>query len=157
MKMTRKLLFAAAAAVCACVFGAEPLKLPFNIDPQIPRKIEIGKTPVLTLTPGNFEVVQCSWYPTSELAAKEIADAAQNGDAAALQVWREFGECLAELLSGWIARWNLERVALGGQIAKAWELFRAPLDSLPVHPARLPEAALYGAFSRARDLLGSRN
>ena len=75
MKMTRKLLFAAAAAVCAISFGAEPLKLPFNIDPQIPRKIEIGKTPVLTLTPGNFEVVQCSWYPTSELAAKEIADA----------------------------------------------------------------------------------
>lgn len=94
-------------------------------------------------------------YPAP--GAKEIADAAQNGDAAALQVWREFGECLAELLSGWIARWNLERVALGGQIAKAWELFRAPLDSLPVHPARLPEAALYGAFSRVRDLLESRN
>ena len=75
MKMSKKLLFAAAAAVCAVSFGAEPLKLPFNIDPQIPRKIEIGKTPVLTLTPGNFEVVQCSWYPTSELAAKEIADA----------------------------------------------------------------------------------
>ena len=94
-------------------------------------------------------------YPAP--GAKEIADAAQNGDASALQVWREFGECLAELLSQWIARWDLERVALGGQIAKAWELFRAPLDSLPVHPARLPEAALYGAFSRARDLLGSRN
>jgi len=94
-------------------------------------------------------------YPAS--GAKAIADAAQNGDVAALRVWREFGADLAELLSQWIARWDLERVALGGQIAKSWQLFRAPLETLPLRPAQLAEAALYGAFSRARDLLGSRN
>ena len=75
MKTTQKLLFAAAVAACTISFGAEPLKLPFNIDPRIPRKIEIGKSAVLTLSPGNFEVVQCSWYPAVELAAREIAEA----------------------------------------------------------------------------------
>ena len=94
-------------------------------------------------------------YPAA--GAKEIADAARNGDAAALRVWREFGSDLAELLSSWIARLKLEKVALGGQIAKAWELFRAPLAALPVAPARLPDAALYGAFMKAQDFSSSRN
>ena len=94
-------------------------------------------------------------YPAA--GAKEIADAARNGDAAALRVWREFGEDLAELLSQWIARWDLEKVALGGQIAKAWALFRAPLETLPVFPAKLPEAALYGAFMKAREFSSDQN
>ena len=54
--------------------GAPP-KLPFTIDPQIPRKITVGKTPVLTLAPGNFDIVECQNTPTIKLAAKEIADA----------------------------------------------------------------------------------
>lgn len=87
-------------------------------------------------------------YPAS--GAKEIADAAHRGDAAALRVWREFGDDLAELLAEWIARWNLEKVAIGGQIAKSWALFSAPLETLPVFPAKLPDAALYGAFAKAR-------
>ena len=90
-------------------------------------------------------------YPAP--GAKEIADAAHRGDAAALRVWREFGDDLAELLSAWIARWNLEKVALGGQITGAWELFRAPLEKLPVFPAKLADAALYGAFIKARKVL----
>ena len=94
-------------------------------------------------------------YPAS--GAKEIADAARNGDAAALRVWREFGADLAELLSSWIARLDLEKVALGGQIAKSWDLFRAPLETLPVAPARLSDAALYGAFAKAREFLSSQN
>jgi len=87
-------------------------------------------------------------YPAS--GAKEIADAAKNGDAAALRVWREFGDDLAELLAAWVERWHLEKVALGGQIAKAWELFRAPLEKLPVFPSELEDAALYGAFLKAQ-------
>lgn len=94
-------------------------------------------------------------YPAP--GAREIAAAARNGDAAALRVWKEFGAALAELLSAWIDRWKLEKVALGGQIAKSWELFRAPLADLPVFPAKLPDAALYGAFVKARDFLNSRN
>ena len=94
-------------------------------------------------------------YPAS--GAKEIADAAHRGNAAALRVWREFGEDLAELLAAWIARWKLEKVALGGQITGAWEFFRAPLETLPVFPAKLPAAALYGAFVKAQDFLSSHN
>ena len=87
-------------------------------------------------------------YPAP--GAKEIAAAAKNGDAAALRVWSEFGGDLAELLASWAARWDLEKIALGGQIAKAWELFRAPLENLPVAPSELADAALYGAFLKAR-------
>lgn len=90
-------------------------------------------------------------YPAA--GAREIADAAHRGDAAALRVWREFGDDLAALLSEWIARWNLEKVTLGGQITGAWTLFRAPLEALPVFPAKLADAALYGAFMKARKVL----
>ena len=88
-------------------------------------------------------------YPAA--GAKEIADAAKRGDAAALHVWREFGEDLAELLTQWSVRWDLEKIALGGQIAGAWELFRAPLEKLPVAPSVLPDAALYGADLSAQN------
>ena len=60
-------------SVLAAFAGNVPL--PFSIDPKIPRKIVIGKTPVLTLTPGNFEIVEGQKTPTVKLAAKEIADA----------------------------------------------------------------------------------
>ena len=59
------------AALC---FGAAP-KLPFTIEPQIPRMINVGKAAVLTLLPGNFDIVMCQNTPTVKLAAKEIADA----------------------------------------------------------------------------------
>jgi len=88
-------------------------------------------------------------YPAA--GAKEIAEAAHRGDAAALRVWEEFGGDLAELLARWAARWNLEKIVLGGQIAKGWELFRAPLEELPVAPSELSDAALYGAYLKARD------
>ena len=60
-------------SVLAAFAGNVPL--PFCIEPKIPRKIVIGKTPVLTLTPGNFEIVEGRKTPTVKLAAKEIADA----------------------------------------------------------------------------------
>ena len=88
-------------------------------------------------------------YPAP--GAKEIEEAAKNGDAAALRVWHEFGECLAELLTRWAARWELEKIALGGQVAKGWKLFRAPLEKLPVVPSELPDAALYGAYLKAKN------
>ena len=70
----KKLLFAWAFAAAVLCSGAVPV-LPFSIDPKIPRKISVGKTPVLTLTPGNFDVVVCRNVPAVKLAAKEIADA----------------------------------------------------------------------------------
>ena len=70
----KKLLFAWAFAAAVLCFGAGP-SLPFSIDPKIPRKIDVGKKPVLTLTPGNFDVVAGRDIPAVKLAAKEIADA----------------------------------------------------------------------------------
>ena len=70
----KRFLFAAALMAALFVCGAPP-KLPFTIEPQIPRKIGVGKTTVLTLTPGNFDIVACQNTPTVKLAAKEIADA----------------------------------------------------------------------------------
>ena len=70
----KKILFAAALLTTALCFGGKP-ELPFSIDPKIPRKISVGKTAVLTLTPGNFDIVECRKTPTVQLAAKEIADA----------------------------------------------------------------------------------
>ena len=40
-----------------------------------PRKISVGKRTVLTIAPGNFDIVECQNTPTVKLAAKEIADA----------------------------------------------------------------------------------
>ena len=70
----KRIFFTAALMAALFVCGAPP-KLPFTIEPQIPRKIGVGKTPVLTLTPGNFDIVACQNTPTIKLAAKEIADA----------------------------------------------------------------------------------
>ena len=70
----KKLLFVCAFAAALLCSGAKP-ELPFTIDPKIPRKISVGKTPVLTLTPGSFDIVECQNTPTVKLAAKEIADA----------------------------------------------------------------------------------
>ena len=70
----KKLLFAATLLAAVLCSGAGP-SLPFSIDPKIPRKISVGKTPVLTLTPGNFDVVAGRDIPAVKLAAKEIADA----------------------------------------------------------------------------------
>ena len=69
MKLTLTLVFFAAALIC---HGA-PEALPFNIEPQIPRKIQIGKKPLLTLAPGNFEIIASQNTPTVKLAAHEIA------------------------------------------------------------------------------------
>ena len=70
----KRFLFAAALSAALFVCGAPP-KLPFTIEPQLPRKITVGKTAVLTLMPGNFDIVACQNSPTVKLAAKEIADA----------------------------------------------------------------------------------
>ena len=70
----KRLLLGCALAAAFLVSGAAP-KLPFTIDPLIPRKIDIGKSAVLTLVPGKFDIVECQKTPTVKLAAKEIADA----------------------------------------------------------------------------------
>lgn len=50
--------------------------LPFTLEPRMPRKISLGKKMVLTLKPGNFEiVVSPEVSPAAKYAAEEIAQA----------------------------------------------------------------------------------
>ncbi len=77
---------------------------------------------------------------------KDLAEAARSGDSAAKQAWQNFGEVLAEILTPWCERFQLEEIALGGQISKDFELFKDPLKGLPVRQsAQGEQAALTGA------------
>lgn len=53
----------------------------------------------------------------------EISLAAEQGDALALQVWREFGEVLGTGLASMINVFAPDILAIGGQISKAGEFF----------------------------------
>ena len=63
--------FCFAAVICS---AAPPVKLPFTLDPQTPRKIELGKKTVITLTADNFDIV-AGKTPTAKFAAQEMAEA----------------------------------------------------------------------------------
>ncbi len=69
------------------------------------------------------------------------------------QLWLDFGKDLALIIRRWIEKLQIETVFLGGQIARAYERFSAPLASLPVvwvkdgNPALFGAAALYGIES----------
>jgi len=70
------LLGGIAAALLTIPVFAENLKLPFTLEPQTARKIQIGKKPVMTLTPENMEIiVDKSDSPAAKFAAQEAADA----------------------------------------------------------------------------------
>ena len=61
------------AAAAFSLSGAQ--KLPFSIDPKLPRKISIGSKSVMQLAPGNFEIVRASSSKVTEFAAQEMAEA----------------------------------------------------------------------------------
>ncbi len=61
------------AAAAFSLSGAQ--KLPFSIDPKLPRKISIGSKTVMPLAPGNFEIVRASSSKVTEFAAQEMAEA----------------------------------------------------------------------------------
>ena len=56
--MKKKILLTAAFLCAAWLSsGAELPKLPFTIEPRLPRQIDVGKKTVITLTPENFDIV----------------------------------------------------------------------------------------------------
>ena len=60
--------------LCAAAFSlAGAQKLPFSIDPKIPRKITIGKQTLMTLAPGNFEIVMGNSSGVVKFASQELA------------------------------------------------------------------------------------
>ena len=68
-KLTALLVCVTALTLC----GAQ--KLPFSIDPKIPRKINVGDKALLTLTPGKFEIVEGANNYVIKFAATEMAEA----------------------------------------------------------------------------------
>lgn len=61
---------------------------------------------------------------------KELAVLARNADADALRVFRIFSDNLSAFLEEWIGRFNPDTVILGGNIAKAADLFLVPLQEI---------------------------
>ena len=60
---------------------------------------------------------------------KELYDAALASDDAAISAWRMFGEHLGIAVGNAINTWAPEIVAIGGQVAGAWELFAPALET----------------------------
>lgn len=88
----------------------------------------------------------------------DAARAAREGDAEALNIWREFGENIAALVSATLLCYDPQAIVFGGSIAKAFELFepsmRQALQAFPyptvierikIFPSTTPDVALYGA------------
>ena len=71
----KKLLFAV-VLLSAILSYAVPPKMPFTIEPLIPRKINVDwdSSKQFLLTANNFDIVECQNTPTVKLAAQEIAD-----------------------------------------------------------------------------------
>lgn len=68
-----------------------------------------------------------------------------HGPGQSMEKWLEFGKTLAEILTPWHRRFGFETIVIGGQIARDFELFRAPLAGLPVRPSADENATLSGA------------
>ncbi|MEG0767918.1 MAG: ROK family protein [Clostridia bacterium] len=81
-----------------------------------------------------------------DLSVKEIAARARDGQPEALRVWKDTGDMLGEILAPLLAEYQFDCLVLGGQIAKAGELLRAPLA------ARLTQLGFTGAVRKAAQI-----
>ncbi len=63
------------------------------------------------------------------LTPVQIADTAACGDKDALAVFDTFGEHLAAVLLPWVQRFTPDCLVVGGNIARAWALFRQSLEA----------------------------
>lgn len=69
------------------------------------------------------------WAASAGAGAKELAEAAGNGDAIALQAFDRAGQALAAGISSAAATCDLDRVVIGGGVANAGPLLFTPLRS----------------------------
>lgn len=77
----------------------------------------------------------------AEKSVKEIAERPGTDG-----VWRAFGDALAELLTAWRRELDLEKIYVGGGVAKAKERFMTPaLAELPLEFPSLADPGLHGA------------
>lgn len=78
------------------------------------------------------------WAPAGANAdAKLLAEAAEAGDPVALQAFRRGTDALAVMIASVAAVCDLERVVIGGGVAKSGELLFAPLRSALAERARI--------------------
>ena len=78
-----------------------------------------------------------------DLDAAAIAVRARDGDTAALEAWRSFGDDLAFLCETVIALLDPEVIVIGGSLARAGDLFKpALLARIARHPTRIADAEL---------------
>ncbi|WP_245557526.1 ROK family protein [Deinococcus peraridilitoris] len=92
-----------------------------------------------------------------QLNPADLAARARQGDVGARQVWQQFGEHLAAVLTPVVQDFKPDVVVVGGNLTQAWTLFSAPLKLLgvPCEASRLlDEAALLGAAALVLDQHG---
>lgn len=89
-----------------------------------------------------------------QASVKEIAGMAREGDRQAADLMRETGRMLGEMLRDHLASKPVEKVVIGGQIAKAWDLMKDGYESVCAIPAcaalNVEDAALRGTYAYAQ-------
>lgn len=93
---------------------------------------------------------------SADSGAKGIADAAMQGDNDAVQIYRQLGIDLGNILLPWCERFKPQAIIFGGQISRNFELFAPSLRQLLNQTANPPglaasrlmeNAAFYGVVS----------
>jgi glucokinase len=145
-----------------------------TVDPQGPRcncgntgclealasATAIQKSAADALRAGHRSSLKSLWNRDPDsLTAKAIADAAYDGDDPARRIYQDMGTWLGIGIATLINVFNPEKVIIGGQVSKAWELFiesmqeeisrralRVPARRAELLPARCgDDAGLLGA------------
>ena len=101
---------------------------------DVPPGGEIWNTPYLDSIAENYAAAAAlsrSYQSRGRkgLAPVEIAARAQAGDEHAREVYEQFGAHLAAIFAPWVARFKPDRFVVGGNIARAWDLFYPALHS----------------------------
>ncbi len=89
----------------------------------------------------------------NSLNAKEIAELAEKGDLTALNVYREMGIAIGEILSQFVAKYKADILIIGGQVARSLNLFEKEISlNIPVKASfNVTGAALIGAVYNAKE------
>ena len=104
---------------------------------NVPPGGELWNTPYQNDIAENFvagAAVQRAYakHTGQQLAVSDIAQLADDGDAAARSVFAEMGQHLAHILQSWVQRFQPAGLVVGGNIARAWTHYHEPLqEGLP--------------------------
>jgi glucokinase len=153
------LVIAAGERGGAAAFGSlESMGQIAAITERASRKICQGRKTILA------DMVDYDWHL---LTPKDIADAAAQGDAVAIETFEEVGYYVGLGIASMVNLLNPELVVIGGGVAQAGELILEPIrrsaranaiktliDAAPIVPAELgDDAGIYGGASLILDLV----